>query len=52
MSLNNAGDEVVLLDAVTMERDRFAYAASMEEVRSRPAISTALRTCRVFNMMN
>ena len=30
MSLNNAGDEVVLLDAARMERDRFAYAMSVE----------------------
>ena len=30
MSLNNAGDEIVLRDSGDVERDRFAYAASME----------------------
>ncbi len=30
MSLNNAGDEIVLRDAGDEERDRFAYAASTE----------------------
>jgi hypothetical protein len=30
MTLNNAGDEVVLRDGVNVEQDRFAYAASRE----------------------
>jgi hypothetical protein len=30
MSLNNAGDEIVLRDAGNMERDRFEYSASGE----------------------
>ena len=32
MSLNNAGDEMALLDAMSMERDRFAYGATSEGV--------------------
>jgi hypothetical protein len=32
MSLNNAGDEIVLLDADATERDRFGYAGSVEGV--------------------
>jgi beta-lactamase superfamily II metal-dependent hydrolase len=31
MSLNNSGDEIVLLDASGIERDRFAYAGSSED---------------------
>lgn len=30
MSLNNAGDEIVLIDVAQMERDRFEYASSTE----------------------
>jgi competence protein ComEC len=30
MSLNNAGDEIVLVDAANVERDRFEYSASSE----------------------
>jgi hypothetical protein len=30
MSLNNAGDEICLIDASGNERDRFAYASSNE----------------------
>jgi hypothetical protein len=30
MSLNNAGDEIVLIDATQLERDRFAYQTSTE----------------------
>ena len=30
MSLNNAGDEIALLDAMSTERDRFAYAMTSE----------------------
>ncbi len=30
LSLNNSGDEVVLLDGQQAERDRFEYSASME----------------------
>ena len=30
MSLNNAGDEIALLDAMSEERDRFAYRATSE----------------------
>lgn len=30
MSLNNAGDEIVLVDASNAERDRFAYSSSVE----------------------
>jgi hypothetical protein len=30
MSLNNAGDEIVLRDGGDVERDRFAYEASTE----------------------
>jgi hypothetical protein len=33
MSLNNAGDEITLLDASGTERDRFAYATSQEGKR-------------------
>jgi lamin tail-like protein len=33
MSLNNAGDEIVLLDDSGTERDRFAYAESEQNVR-------------------
>jgi hypothetical protein len=33
LTLNNAGDEVVLLDAMAIERDRFSYTASSEGVR-------------------
>jgi hypothetical protein len=32
MSLNNAGDEIALLDAMSVERDRFAYGATSEGV--------------------
>jgi hypothetical protein len=32
MSLNNAGDEITLIDAMSTERDRFAYAATNEGV--------------------
>lgn len=32
MSLNNAGDEIVLLDAASAQRDRFEYSASSEGV--------------------
>jgi beta-lactamase superfamily II metal-dependent hydrolase len=32
MSLNNAGDEIALVDAMIMERDRFAYSATSEGV--------------------
>jgi len=32
MSLNDAGDEVTLIDATSTERDRFAYAATSEGV--------------------
>ena len=32
MTLNNAGDEIALIDAATLERDRFEYAASSEGV--------------------
>jgi hypothetical protein len=32
MSLNNAGDEIALLDAMNMERDQFAYAGTSEGV--------------------
>jgi hypothetical protein len=30
MSLNNAGDEIVLIDSNQVERDRFAYQSSSE----------------------
>jgi hypothetical protein len=30
MSLNNAGDEIVLIDGAQMERDRFGYMSSTE----------------------
>ena len=30
MSLNNAGDDIVLLDVTQVERDRFEYASSTE----------------------
>ena len=30
MSLNNAGDEIVLIDATQVERDRFGYQTSSE----------------------
>jgi Lamin Tail Domain len=36
MSLNNAGDEIVLVDAVSTERDRFVYSMTREGV----AVST------------
>ena len=36
MTLNNAGDEILLIDPATVERDRFEYSASSEGV----AIST------------
>jgi len=32
MSLNNGGDEVALIDAMSTERDRFEYAATSEGV--------------------
>jgi hypothetical protein len=32
MSLNNAGDEIALIDALSTERDRFAYSATSEGV--------------------
>ena len=32
MSLNNAGDEIALLDAMSLERDRFAYSGTSEGV--------------------
>ncbi len=30
MSLNNSGDEIVLIDAAQSERDRFSYPSSTE----------------------
>lgn len=33
MSLNNAGDEIILLDNTGTERDRFAYTTSTESTR-------------------
>lgn len=33
MSLNNAGDEIFLIDATNVERDRFSYSMSSEDVR-------------------
>jgi hypothetical protein len=36
MTLNNAGDEIFLIDPTTVEQDRFEYSASSEDV----AIST------------
>jgi len=32
MSLNNAGDKIALIDAMSLERDRFAYSATSEGV--------------------
>ena len=34
MSLNNAGDEIVLIDAAQVERDRFGYQTSRRRARS------------------
>jgi hypothetical protein len=33
MTLNNAGDEIGLIDPANVERDRFSYGASSEGVR-------------------
>ena len=33
MSLNNGGDEITLIDASSVERNRFAYAESEEGKR-------------------
>ena len=33
MTLNNAGDEIVLIDAASVERDRFSYVSSSQGVR-------------------
>jgi hypothetical protein len=32
MTLNNAGDEIVLIDSTTVEQDRFEYSTSSEGV--------------------